>query len=566
MEADYVSDSDLDSVIRRLSLLDEQAKSSVQLDDRVIIPSHASQSPRFKCAPGKCVELSDGSFMRISSVLRDNRGNIFVKGDHLIRQNFRGLIMSKRRNEVILVRQRLQSTDNSQALLHEVPIEQIVRNRQVIFTNQRFPLLSGRDDDASVEDPTVQVEIGPLYCRWVHTTVIDDMRRSNDRRRSTDNIIESLSPEEADLSTRTTRNGAKRDTRITRREARRQWRGFPSIRGGSHVGFQYTYNVDGTTVRRQVRSYTFGDAFCGAGGASRGAVDAGLAIRWSFDNNAAAIASHRQNFERHGCDCRHESVDEFINRLLKMDEAEKQRIQIDVLHISPPCQPFSPAHTIASPERDEMNEAALLSVWQLIEYLKPRVVTLEETEGLPSRHAEWFSLLINIFTSLGYSVRWKVVQCKEYGIPQTRKRLLIIAAGPGEKLPPFPEPTHGDEDRSVKPFATINSTIGEIPVNAKDHDQTIQFADRGTRTPFDGNIQAKTITTNAGQENYHPSGRRPYTLRELARLQTFPLLHSFDGANGITEKKRQIGNAVPPLLARAMFRSVVKSLKESDGV
>lgn len=213
-----------------------------------------------------------------------------------------------------------------------------------------------------------------------------------------------------------------------------------------------------------------------------------------------------------------------------------------------------------------MNEAALLSVWQLIEYLKPRVVTLEETEGLPSRHAEWFSLLINIFTSLGYSVRWKVVQCKEYGIPQTRKRLLIIAAGPGEKLPPFPEPTHGDEDRSVKPLATINSTIGEIPVNAKDHDQTIQFADRGTRTPFDGNIQAKTITTNAGQENYHPSGRRPYTLRELARLQTFPLLHSFDGANGVTEKKRQIGNAVPPLLARAMFRSVVKSLKESDGV
>jgi DNA (cytosine-5)-methyltransferase 1 len=78
------------------------------------------------------------------------------------------------------------------------------------------------------------------------------------------------------------------------------------------------------------------------------------------------------------------------------------------------------------------------------------------------------------------------------------------------------------------------------------------------------------VTTNAGQGNYHPSGRRPFTIRELARLQTFPLHHSFDGARGITggkgttEAKRQIGNAVPPVLAKALFKSIVKSLKESD--
>lgn len=141
---------------------------------------------------------------------------------------------------------------------------------------------------------------------------------------------------------------------------------------------------------------------------------------------------------------------------------------------------------------------------------------------------------------------------------------LLTPLSPGEKLPPFPDPTHGDSDvPGRKPLATINDAINDIPASAPDHDQSVRF-DGGPRAAFDGATQAKTITTNAGQGNYHPSGRRPYTLRELAKLQTFPLYHSFAGARGVTETKRQIGNAVPPVLAKAMFRSIVKSLKESD--
>lgn len=141
---------------------------------------------------------------------------------------------------------------------------------------------------------------------------------------------------------------------------------------------------------------------------------------------------------------------------------------------------------------------------------------------------------------------------------------LLIIASPGEKLPAFPEPTHGDNQTpDLKPLATINGAISNIPASAPNHDQSIRF-DGGARAPFSGDTQAKTVTTNAGQGNYHPSGTRPYTLRELAKLQTFPLYHSFAGARGITETRRQIGNAVPPLLARAMFRAIIKSLKESD--
>ena len=67
-------------------------------------------------------------------------------------------------------------------------------------------------------------------------------------------------------------------------------------------------------------------------------------------------------------------------------------------------------------------------------------------------------------------------------------------------------------------------------------------------------------------DNYHPSGKRNYTIRELASLQTFPIIHSFAGARGVTAARHQIGNAVPPVLARALFRTIVRSLKESDGV
>ncbi|KAL2361703.1 hypothetical protein RJZ56_005385 [Blastomyces dermatitidis] len=81
------------------------------------------------------------------------------------------------------------------------------------------------------------------------------------------------------------------------------------------------------------------------------------------------------------------------------------------------------------------------------------------------------------------------------------------------------------------------------------------------RPPYDPHTQAKTITCNGG-ENYHPSGTRTFTYREFACLQTFPLEHRFCGKS----VKRQIGNAVPPVLGRAIFLEVRRSLEGVDGV
>ena len=99
------------------------------------------------------------------------------------------------------------------------------------------------------------------------------------------------------------------------------------------------------------------------------------------------------------------------------------------------------------------------SVQQLLQTLKPRIVTVEETFGL-LRHFQHLSALVNIFVSVGYSVRWKICNLANWGVPQQRKRLLFIAAGPGETLPPFPKATHGGGLR--KP-ATIQDTLDTIP-------------------------------------------------------------------------------------------------------
>lgn len=170
--------------------------------------------------------------------------------------------------------------------------------------------------------------------------------------------------------------------------------------------------------RRLIPAYHFGDCFCGAGGMSCAALLAGLMVAWGFDHDSAAIDSYRLNFL--GTRCYLVPADNFISLT---DEAFK----VDVLHLSPPCQYFSPAHTLEGKD-DERNTAALFATTELIKKAKPRVVTMEETSGLIERHQEYFNAALHILTMQGFSVRWKVVNCAEYGLPQARKRLFLIAS------------------------------------------------------------------------------------------------------------------------------------------
>ncbi|KAJ5887695.1 hypothetical protein N7495_007736 [Penicillium taxi] len=300
------------------------------------------------------------------------------------------------------------------------------------------------------------------------------------------------------------------------------------------------------------RGYTLGDAYCGAGGVSCGARAAGFEPKWAVDIATHACETYRMNFD---CIVENSPFDTFITN-------KPAELRVDVCHASPPCQPFSPAHTISNEVRDEQNSACIFTALNLLEKVKPRILTMEETAGLPSRHPEILSRMIMDMVELGYSVRWTVLDAIIYGVPQNRKRLLIIAAGPGDLVPEFPKATHGRLGLPRVPG--VNDCIDNIPPNAADHDIEAELARclLSYKEPYDGSQPAKTITCSGGQANHHPSGKRGFTLREFACLQTFPVDFQFGDRN----VKRMIGNAVPPRLSEVIYTEIRKSLQATDAL
>ena len=171
------------------------------------------------------------------------------------------------------------------------------------------------------------------------------------------------------------------------------------------------------TSKSTAQRYTFGDCFCGAGGMCRGAVMAGFRAQWGIDSNLPACQSYARNF--FGTTVYNFWAHDFV----QLDRC----VKVDVLHLSPPCQFFSPAHTHMGKD-DEMNTASLFAVEALLKKAKPRVVTLEQTAGLLQRHLPYFNAVINMFTSNGFSVRWRLFNCADFGTPQRRLRLFVIAS------------------------------------------------------------------------------------------------------------------------------------------
>ncbi|KAL8717893.1 MAG: hypothetical protein Q9225_004918 [Loekoesia sp. 1 TL-2023] len=300
------------------------------------------------------------------------------------------------------------------------------------------------------------------------------------------------------------------------------------------------------------RQYTFGDSFCGAGGMSRAAHQTGLHIKYAFDCNKNACTSYAMNFPRADLHCLW--ADEFVR-------VHGDR-KVDIAHLSPPCQFFSDAHTVAGKD-DEMNTASLFAVGELLKKSKPRIVTLEQTFGivLRARHQGYLNALVQVFTSHGFSIRWRLLHCADYGLPQMRLRTFMIASCPGEPLPPFPKPTHSSSSSTTGLLAwtTINATINSIPPSAPNHEpEKCKIRDE---VPRSGDRIARTITCNGGGQ-VHPSGKRDLTIREFAALQGFPMEHVF----GQVGAKKQIGNAVPPLVGRRVLESVVEALEREDGI
>lgn len=134
---------------------------------------------------------------------------------------------------------------------------------------------------------------------------------------------------------------------------------------------------------------------------------------------------------------------------------------------------------------------------------------------------------------------------------------------PGEPLPDWPEATHCATTDLARfphllPFSSVNDAIGHIPKDFSLHNPE-QVMKRNEH-PYDGNLPLKNTITTQGVMNYHPSGKRNFTTRELACLQGFPFEHEF-GPHGI---RKQIGNAVPPIVAKNFFEHIKRFLQMTD--
>ena len=382
---------------------------------------------------GDTVELEDGSFLRVKTVLHNEYHNRYrVVGWRFIR-NHKTCGLPRHDpvdpNEVYWVVHLIKNDPRpakDQALV-EVEGSQILRQKTMTMVNTTYPghhQRTGPDLGIPSHDA--------LFCRWKHVIVT-----KNSKRRRPLDAFHMFAPKISEASFQRLRaeecdDGY--DNRTADATLRQIWRGV-TRRGGAGVESKEPISLQSAAEALSLdeknqdgsapAAYTFADVCCGAGGASHGAEIAGLKLRWALDNDGPACDTFYLNFPEARL---------YRKKIEDVAQMQRKGLKIDIMHLSPPCQPFSPAHTTPNLEKDAANIAANMSIGYCLDKARPRIATLEQTSGLMSegylggRHNEHWSKIIEQFTSRGYSVAWKIMDLAELGLPQHRKRLIMIAS------------------------------------------------------------------------------------------------------------------------------------------
>jgi DNA (cytosine-5)-methyltransferase 1 len=339
--------------------------------------------------------------------------------------------------------------------------------------------------------------------------------------------------------------------------------------------------------------FTCVDSFSGAGGLSLGLSEAGFDVLLSFDINKKCIETLQSNpkYFKHPTLC--EDIRNMLNGNLLAQISMKQG-ELFLLAGGPPCQGFSVQRI--GDDSDSRNELVLL-YGRLVDEVRPMFFVMENVPGIQGKRGKAIlSKLITKMESAGYRVHKQLVDAEDYGVPQRRKRIVLVGerddigsdyAFPkptGEKrtvrdaiafLPPPPEdgkphldyPLHRRDRLSAKNLQRINSLQqGQgrdfLPEDLLTDCHKVDSAIIGHRNVY-GRMAwddvAPTITARFDSFTRglfgHPDQPRSISLCEGALLQTFPLDYSFKGSK--IEIARQIGNAVPPKLAKAIGESII---------
>lgn len=364
---------------------------------------------------GSCVELRDETILRIVNYVPDSPQGPLVIGHRYLLQSHPELFMMQDRSHEVVQLVKADKDLNTTDGYWSIPLHDIARKVIVIHTNQQYETLNYRKDVQGCyqADPNKPI----YFCRYTSTDTNIGLDDTDPIQPPKTGKIEHLRADKSNRGILQAQDGEVIELQTPDSQSRRKWRGGDNYTlGGSHS------ENDGYTTRKK---YTFGDAFCGAGGTSAGAHRAGLKMKFAFDLDKDACNTYRLNFGYTATNVKEIDVDDFIEEARHTTE-----YLVDVLHMSPPCQPFCGANRSPNAEDNERNLHAFAQVSTLLEVCKPRVATLEEAKNLTDKDKrQHFHQLISSFVGKGYSVQWKVMNLWEFGVPQTRIRLIVFACG-----------------------------------------------------------------------------------------------------------------------------------------
>lgn len=348
--------------------------------------------------------------------------------------------------------------------------------------------------------------------------------------------------------------------------------------------------------------FTVVDLFSGCGGLSKGFIDAGFDVLLGVDIDKVALQTFEHN---HRGAIGLEGDLSNSNTIHKMAEALNQK-NVDVIIGGPPCQGFS--LTGRRQENDKRNQL-FLGMVEAVKHFQPKAFVLENVPSLATLYnGRAKNAILQEFGNLGYEIRHQVLYAPDYGIPQIRKRLFFVGLLSGENFE-FPEPIMlpnnyvsceqalsdlpsleydlGQEisdyqglpqsayQTSMRANSSIlfnhvatahteqvKSIISQVPEGGNHKDlpkgvgESRKFNDAWTR--YHSKKPSRTIDTGH-RNHFHYKWHRIPTVRENARLQSFPDVFRFFGTK--TQQYKQVGNAVPPLLGYHLAKKLIGYLK-----
>ena len=323
---------------------------------------------------------------------------------------------------------------------------------------------------------------------------------------------------------------------------------------------------------------TYIDLFSGAGGLSLGFDQAGFRQLLSVEMESDYCQTYRTNFPHH------QLLQKDLTALTEQDLLNYLNGQsVDLVIGGPPCQGFSMAGKIGRTFADDPRNHLFKEFVRIVKTVQPHFFVMENVARLYTHNSgKTRTEIIQAFQNIGYSVECKILNAADFGVPQIRSRVIFIGRRDKGKIS-FPEPfqiSHQTVGSAIGHFPKL--TAGESNPHVANHEamnHSAQMLEKmafvkngGNRNDipeplrpktgdvrkyirYDSNKPAICITGDM-RKVFHYEQNRALTVRELAALQSFPDDFIFCGSK--IAQQQQVGNAVPPLLAKAIAESILK--------